>query len=83
MPILDEHAALASIDTSDFKTTMRCVASTVTVITSRLGSVLNGMTATAVCSVSATPPCILIVINQDNRSPQVTRSLAKQLRRRQ
>ncbi len=68
MPVLDEHASLASIDISKFKATMRCLASTVTVITSRLGADLNGMTATAICSVSATPPCILVVVNQDNRS---------------
>jgi flavin reductase len=68
MPIFDEHASLASIDIPKFKATMRCIASTVTVITSRLGAVLNGMTATAVCSVSAMPPCILVVVNRDSRS---------------
>lgn len=47
---------------------MRCIASTVTVITSGAGPAANGMTATAVCSVSAEPPCILVVINQSNRS---------------
>ena len=47
---------------------MRCIASTVTVITSKSGAKTNGMTATAVCSVSAVPPCILIVVNQTNRS---------------
>jgi flavin reductase len=65
---LREPSGLASIDEARFKATMRCTASTVTVITSRLGAVTNGMTATAVCSVSATPPCILIVINQSSRS---------------
>jgi len=65
---LSESSTLASIDEARFKATMRCMASTVTVITSRLGAVTNGMTATAVCSVSATPPSILVVINQSSRS---------------
>ncbi|SDS49431.1 flavin reductase family protein [Bradyrhizobium canariense] len=72
MPVLNEYASLArslvSIDAAQFKAAMRCMASTVTVITSREGSVSNGMTATAVCSVSAAPPCILVVINQANKS---------------
>jgi flavin reductase len=68
MQELREPSSLASIDEARFKATMRCVASTVTVITSRLGAVTNGMTATAVCSVSATPPSILVVINQSSRS---------------
>jgi flavin reductase len=63
-----EPSALASIDEARFKAAMRCMASTVTVITSRLGAVTNGMTATAVCSVSATPPSILVVVNQSSRS---------------
>ncbi len=68
MEHLAEHATLASIDEGRFKAAMRCMASTVTVITSRAGAVTNGMTATAVCSVSAAPPCILVVINQSSRS---------------
>ncbi|WP_454624924.1 flavin reductase family protein [Bradyrhizobium cenepequi] len=65
---LDNPALLAAVDAEQFKAAMRCIASTVTVITSRAGSVTNGMTATAVSSVSASPPCILVVINQTNRS---------------
>ena len=68
MQQLREGATPASIDEARFKSAMRCMASTVTVITSRLGAVTNGMTATAVCSVSATPPSILVVINQSSRS---------------
>ena len=63
-----EHAPLAGVDETEFKAAMRCIASTVTVITSKSGARTNGMTATAVCSVSAVPPCILIVVNQTNRS---------------
>jgi flavin reductase (DIM6/NTAB) family NADH-FMN oxidoreductase RutF len=64
----NEVDALASISPANFKTAMRCFASTVNVITSGRGTALNGMTATAVCSVSAEPPSILIVVNQENRS---------------
>jgi flavin reductase len=66
--MLHEHASLAGVDENEFKSAMRCIASTVTVITSKSGAQTNGMTATAVCSVSAVPPCILIVVNQTNRS---------------
>jgi flavin reductase len=68
MQQLREPSNLASIDEARFKAVMRCMASTVTVITSRCGAVSNGMTATAVCSVSATPPSVLIVINRSSRS---------------
>jgi len=56
------------VDAARFKAAMRCVASSVTVITSGTGSATNGMTATAVCSVSAEPPSILVVINSSNRT---------------
>jgi flavin reductase len=63
-----DYASLAGVDENTFKAAMRCIASTVTVITSRSGARTNGMTATAVCSVSAVPPSILVVVNQTNRS---------------
>ncbi|RTL55198.1 MAG: flavin reductase [Bradyrhizobiaceae bacterium] len=63
-----EIISLPSIGPTQFKAAMRRIANTVTVITSRSGVAMNGMTATAVCSVSAEPPCILVVINQTNRS---------------
>jgi flavin reductase len=64
----NEVESLGSVNPADFKTAMRRFASTVNVVTSGCGSILNGMTATAVCSVSAEPPSILIVVNQSNRS---------------
>jgi len=63
-----EIVSLSSVEPEQFKATMRRIASTVTVVTSKSGPAMNGMTATAVCSVSATPPCILVVVNQTNRS---------------
>ncbi|HVX77956.1 MAG TPA: flavin reductase family protein [Bradyrhizobium sp.] len=54
---------------------MRNVASSVAVITAELDGRMHGMTATAVCSVTASPPTILIVVNRSNRShPIISRS---------
>ena len=60
--------APASVSPASFKAAMRRMASTVNIITSASDGVLNGMTATAVCSVSAEPASVLIVVNQENRS---------------
>jgi flavin reductase len=49
----------------EFKLGMRQVVSSVAVVTSRAGSVRNGLTATAVCSVSAEPPTMLACINRN------------------
>ena len=64
----DVAAELPAIAATDFKAAMRGLASAVCVITSRHESRANGMTATAVCSVSAEPPSILVVVNRSNRS---------------
>jgi flavin reductase len=49
----------------DFKIGMRQVASSVAIVTSRIGDIRNGLTATAVCSVSAEPPTMLACINRN------------------
>lgn len=54
----------AGIGEGDFKTAMRQVASSVAVITTRSGKRANGLTATAVCSVSASPPVLLVCVNR-------------------
>lgn len=69
----DVAAELPTVAVADFKAAMRGLASAVCVITSRHGSLANGMTATAVCSVSAEPPSILIVVNRSNRSHAIIR----------
>ncbi len=56
------------VDAADFKAAMRGLAASVTVITSRCGDQFNGMTATAVCSVSTAPPQILVVVNREATS---------------
>jgi flavin reductase (DIM6/NTAB) family NADH-FMN oxidoreductase RutF len=49
-----------SADAARFRDVIRHLASGVTIITSSLGGEAVGLTATAVCSVSATPPLLLI-----------------------
>jgi len=64
----EDLEALTNVAPSQFKNVMRRFASTVCVITAGRELNLNGMTATAVCGVSAEPPSILIVVNRENRS---------------
>ena len=49
---------------SDFRSAMRRLASTVTIITASHGCSRHGMTATAVTSLTASPPSLLVCINQ-------------------
>ena len=53
-----------SIDAVAFKKGMRHLAASVTLITTRHGDLRGGLTATAVCSVSAEPPQILVCVNK-------------------
>jgi len=66
-------AELPAIAADDFRAAMRGLASAVCVITSRHETLANGMTATAVCSVSADPPSIFVVVNRSNRSHALIR----------
>src|SRR4051812_36380917 len=56
--------AHGSVSDNEFKTVMRQVVSSVAIVTARAGKVRNGLTATAVCSVSAEPPTMLICVNR-------------------
>ena len=56
------------VSDDEFKLVMRRFAASVNVITSAEGVKKSGMTATAVCSVSANPPSALIIVNKSNRS---------------
>jgi flavin reductase len=65
------------VDIDTFKRLMRSMAASVNVITTSHDGHWLGMTATAVCSVSAEPPSILIVVNQSARShPLISASRA-------
>jgi flavin reductase len=59
---------LHEVSGDEFKLVMRRFAASVNVITSADGARKNGMTATAVCSVSADPPSALIIVNKSSRS---------------
>lgn len=63
---LDAPKALAPtlVGASDFRTAMRELAAGVTIITAGRGAGRRGLTATAVCSVSADPPTLLVCINR-------------------
>ena len=50
-----------------FRAAMRRVASTVHVVTIRVGDTPMGMTATAVSSLALTPPSLLVCVNQSAR----------------
>jgi len=66
----DKSEAIAS---EEFKAVMRRFAASVNVITSADGRTLNGMTATAVCSVTTEPPSVLVIVNRTNRSHAIIR----------
>ncbi len=53
-----------NIDAAAFKKGMRHLAASVTLITTRHGDLRGGLTATAVCSVSAEPPQLLVCVNK-------------------
>jgi flavin reductase (DIM6/NTAB) family NADH-FMN oxidoreductase RutF len=57
-------------DAAGFRDVIRHLASGVTIITSTLGGEAVGLTATAVCSVSATPPLLLISLATTSRTAQ-------------
>lgn len=59
-----------SAEAAAFRDVIRHLASGVTIITSSLGGEPVGLTATAVCSVSATPPMVLISLTAASRTAQ-------------
>lgn len=52
----------------DFKHVMRRWASTVTIITTRAGDTIHGLTATSFSSLSANPPEVFVCINKSTRT---------------
>ena len=52
----------------DFRTAMRQIPAAVTIVTTSAHGVRHGLTATAVASVSAAPPQVLVCVNRATRS---------------
>jgi flavin reductase (DIM6/NTAB) family NADH-FMN oxidoreductase RutF len=63
-------APAQGVDAACFRDVIRHLASGVTIITSSLGGEPVGLTATAICSVSATPPLLLISLTSSSRTAQ-------------
>jgi flavin reductase (DIM6/NTAB) family NADH-FMN oxidoreductase RutF len=66
MPTTDSVSA--PVDADAFRSVMRQLVGSVAVITTEGNGTLHGFTATAVCSVCAAPPTILIVVNKSART---------------
>jgi flavin reductase len=56
--------SLGCIDADRYRDAMRRVPAAVTIVTTRFESDANGLTATAVCSVTADPPQVLVCVNR-------------------
>lgn len=54
----------AGLLVDDFRSAMRQLAATVCVVTAGQGDARRGLTATAVCSLSMTPPSMLVCVNR-------------------
>ncbi|GAB4347558.1 MAG: 4-hydroxyphenylacetate 3-monooxygenase, reductase component [Oricola sp.] len=52
------------VDPADFRTAMARFPGAVTIVTARTGAERRGITATAVCSVTAEPPSVLVCLNR-------------------
>ncbi len=52
----------------DFRAAMRLLAATVNIITAGVGAGRRGLTATAVCSMSVTPPSMLVCVNRNGEA---------------
>src|SRR5512139_2637438 len=55
-----------ALDADQFKSALRCWASGVTVVTSKSGEHIHGMTVSAFSSVSADPPLVLVCANRSS-----------------
>ena len=71
MSLLDDFdfdslsAPVVAVDSGDFREGMRQLAAGVTIVTTSIGDQRIGLTATAVCSLSAEPPMLLACVNRE------------------
>lgn len=59
---------MSTVEPALFKTGMRHLAAGVTIVTTKVEGVPYGLVATAVCSVCAEPPTLLVCVNRSARS---------------
>ena len=59
-----QATALACVDANRYRDAMRRVPAAVTIVTTQFEHEANGLTATAVCSVTADPPQVLVCVNR-------------------
>jgi flavin reductase len=59
-----QEQSMAHVDVSRYRDAMRRVPAAVTIVTARYEQEANGLTATAVCSVTADPPQVLVCVNR-------------------
>ncbi len=59
------------VESDEIRRLLRNFAATVTIITVRAGNEIHGMAATAVCSVSLTPPLLLICVFKNTRTERM------------
>ena len=62
---LDELPAVAGVDADTFKQGMRLLSAAVTIVTTAIGDARIGLTATAVCSLTAEPAMLLACVNRE------------------
>jgi len=60
-----------TIDKENFKDSMRLLAGAVNIVTTQGEAGSGGFTATAVCSVTDTPPTLLVCVNKENELAEV------------
>ena len=71
MSLLDDFdfdsltAPVVAVNSDDFREGMRQLAAGVTIVTTSIGDQRIGLTATAVCSLSAEPPMLLACVNRE------------------
>lgn len=56
------------IDPKDFRRVLGAFATGVTIVTTRAGDKIHGLTANAFCSVSLAPPLVLVCVNKNAQS---------------
>jgi flavin reductase (DIM6/NTAB) family NADH-FMN oxidoreductase RutF len=67
----------AAVEASDFKSAMRCLTGGVVIITAGIRHRRRGLTATAVCSLSAEPPSLVVCINRSAEAHEIIRQTGR------